>query len=504
MIVRPEPSEPSSHAPESGSIDANHHGHMDSLRGHMRRGIAWTAAQHWGVQLIRMAVLLFLARWVTPTAFGIFALASTTVGIMQLFTGQGMTAAVTQRKDLEDRHTGAAFAAMLVASMVMAAVLILAAPIVGRLMAQPRMVPLLRALAVCLPLNAVSGMPIALWRRHLKFSEVALVTTASQLIASVAAIVLAVKGFDLWCLAARQIGEAILMLVFTMLATPWRTLARSSWQAYREMIHFAGPIAAVNLLALGRNRLDELIVGSILGAEALGYYALARRQIEGVAQLVPAVIGNALAPVIARVQHDPARVKVILVRGLGLLGALTLPVFVGMGGAASIWVPLLLGRKWQPAVPILMAFAIVAATRAIVGFNLAALLATGHSWRRLLVESVSTIMALAFILAAVPWGVLTVAWVSALAMLVISPFELLWIARWTSFSLREQARALRGPVAGSAAFALVLAGLHTRWITHRSLTLQLAVAVAAGTTALVLCVYKLPRLPNEVPAAQPQ
>src|ERR1700677_1204642 len=181
---------------------------MDNLREIVRRSLAWTTAQQWGVQAIRMVVLLVLARMISPAAFGTFAFASTIVGVVQLVCSQGMTAALFQRHRLEDRHIVAAFASMLAGGLLFTAILIAAAPWLAHLLTNPTLVPLLRLLAWSLPLNALSGVPVALWRRDLNFQRIAVVTTSSQMLASIAAIALATRGFGIWSLAVRLMGEA--------------------------------------------------------------------------------------------------------------------------------------------------------------------------------------------------------------------------------------------------------------------------------------------------------
>jgi len=463
---------------------------MDNLLAHMRRSLVWTAAQQWGVQAIRLAVLMVLARMVSSAAFGVFAFASTAVGVVHLICNQGMTAAIVQRLELEDRHTGAALASTLAGGLLMTAVLISASPWFGHLLANAAVVPLLRVLAWCLPLYALSNIAVALWRRSLAFKRIAVIVTASQMLASIAAIALAVKGFGIWSLAARMLGEAVLMVVFTGWAIPWRLLFRASYRGYgsgyRDMSRIAYPSAAVNLMALGRSRLDELLIGAALGAEALGYYALARRQIDGIYSLVPAVIANALAPVISRIQSDAVRVKAVMLRGIGLLGALTLPAFVGMGASASTWVPLLLGARWLASVPVIQGMAVMAATRAIVGFSLASLFAIGHSGKRFLIELAGTAVCLLITIAALPFGIQTIAYACAIGMVLLTPFELIWLSRWLGVSLREQMRALGGPILGAVLLLLIIAGVQNEpW---RPISPILRLSLTAISAAIILLV----------------
>jgi O-antigen/teichoic acid export membrane protein len=476
---------------------------MDNLREIVRRSLAWTAAQQWGVQAIRMVVLLVLARMISPAAFGTFAFASTIVGVAQLVCSQGMTAALFQRHRLEDRHRVAAFASMLAGGLLFTAVLIAAAPWLAHLLNSPTLVPLLRLLAWSLPLNALSGVTVALWRRDLNFQRVAVVTTSSQMLASIAAIALAARGFGIWSLAMRMMGEAFLMALLTCRTAPWKLLFRAScrsiWSGYRDMSRIAFPIAGVNLMALGRSRIDELLIGSILGAEALGYYALARRQIDGIASMVPAVIVIALGPILSRIQHDAPRVRIVMLRGIGILGALTLPPFIGIGATAGTWVPLFLGVRWQPSVPVLQGLAAVAATRAVVGFSLASLFAIGHSGRRFLIEAVTTSVSLLITIAALPWGIRGIAYACAAGMILLTPFELLWLSRWLGVSLRDQFRALRAPLLGAATLLALIVLLQMLPALSLHPILRLSIFAISGGLILLFSYRSVPPLPDFVP-----
>jgi O-antigen/teichoic acid export membrane protein len=463
---------------------------MDNLLAHMRRSLVWTAAQQWGVQAIRLAVLMVLARMVSSAAFGVFAFASTAVGVVHLICNQGMTAAIVQRPQLDDRHTGAALVSTVASGLLMAVALVASARWFGHLLANSAVVPLLRVLAWCLPLYALAAIPNSLWRRNLAFKRIAVVATASQMLASIVAIALAVKGFGIWSLVARMLGEARIQVLLTSWAIPWKLLFRASYRGYvsgyRDMWRVAYPSAAINLMALGRNRFDELLIGSALGAEVLGYYALARRQIDGVYSLAPAVIANALTPVLSRIQSDAVRAKAVMLRGIGLLGALALPVFVGMGASASTWVPLLLGARWLPSVPVIQGLALMAVTRAIVGFGLSALFAIGHSGKRFLIELAGTGLCLLITIAALPFGIQTIAYACAVGMVLFIPFELIWLSRWLDVSLREQMRALTGPILGGVLLLIIIAGLQNEpWRPINPILRLTLTAIAAAIILLV-------------------
>ena len=66
------------------------------------RGIAWTGAIRWGAQALSWTSTLLIARLLTPTDFGLVGMAMIYVGMAQIVSEGGVSAAVVQQRDLTD------------------------------------------------------------------------------------------------------------------------------------------------------------------------------------------------------------------------------------------------------------------------------------------------------------------------------------------------------------------------------------------------------------------
>src|SRR5256885_11010906 len=70
----------------------------------LAQGIAWTGAVRWLTQLVSWAGTLLVARWITPTDYGLFAMAMVYAGFIQLVNELGLTVAIVQRRDLTEEQ----------------------------------------------------------------------------------------------------------------------------------------------------------------------------------------------------------------------------------------------------------------------------------------------------------------------------------------------------------------------------------------------------------------
>lgn len=118
-------------------------------------------------------------------------------------------------------------------------------------------------------------------------------------------------------------------------------------------------------LGLINGRLDQLLIGAVLGAEALGYYNLAwQMTLQPLARINPVVMRVAF-PLFARIQNDRPRVRRGYFQAQRLLGAVNFPLFLGLAVLAPLLVPTVFGTQWTPAVELVQLLAGVAMFRAV-------------------------------------------------------------------------------------------------------------------------------------------
>jgi len=102
-----------------------------SLTARTVRGFVWAFTGSAGQAVLQIAATIVLARLLTPQEFGSVAAALLVVGLAQLLTQVGVSAALVQRRELADDDVSAAFAFSVVVALVLAVALALGAPALG-------------------------------------------------------------------------------------------------------------------------------------------------------------------------------------------------------------------------------------------------------------------------------------------------------------------------------------------------------------------------------------
>ena len=108
---------------------------------------------------------------------------------------------------------------------------------------------------------------------------------------------------------------------------------------------------------------DQIVVGHVLGATALGYYALAFNLSSWPLTMFSMPIRTVAPALFSRLQHDKSAMRTSFLACLGLVGSVTLPVCLLISGAAVPLVHLVYGTRWTPAAQALVWLGGLAAIR---------------------------------------------------------------------------------------------------------------------------------------------
>ncbi|HHQ48683.1 MAG TPA: hypothetical protein ENK19_07350 [Acidobacteria bacterium] len=462
-------------------------------------GTAWSAAAGWVEQLLRFGVLITLAHLIPASAFGLFALASSMVGILLIVAAQGMTTALVQAPKLERDHLDTAFWSGVAAAGAALGVILLAARGAGLLLGQPELAAVLAVLALKLPLTLAGNVPLALLRRRLDFRSLAVARMTAQALAAVTALAMAFRGIGVWSLVARSLVEPAVLGAVVWVLARWRPRAVWRRRSYRELIGMGAGITGVQLLRISRLRLAELLIGLVLGTRILGFFSVARRLVESLAALLRRPVGDVAWAMLARAQSDPQRLRNTVVERLGLLSVLNLPALAAVVALAAPFVELAMGQDWVAMAPILQALAVASAFEVVEGLTLSAVTAIGAIVLRVKLEAVVTVITLGALTTAVGSGGVAAAWAFTAGMGIATVLTQVPALRRLPVGFADVARAMAPGAATALAVAAILAGITALLPPGAGpLTRLAAPGLPAGLVLLLALRHLAPRLWRQV------
>src|ERR1700675_2110527 len=170
------------------------------LDGALVRGFVWIGGVKWSGQVLAWVASLVVVRLLTPSDYGVVAMATVYLGFLTLLSDAGLQGAVVASKSLtseQERHLNSL--ALLVAGACCLAALATAFPL-GRIYAAPELPAVVMVLAAGCLASGWQTLPAALLRREMRFAVLARIDGVRTLVAALLPIGLALLHWRYWSL----------------------------------------------------------------------------------------------------------------------------------------------------------------------------------------------------------------------------------------------------------------------------------------------------------------
>lgn len=450
----------------------------------MNRGIAWTAAQMVGSNLLGLVVFVVLGRLLTPRAFGLVAAATVVILFLRVLVDAGFSRLLVQRPELTDEHVDTAFWTAVILGVGFCILLAAAAPVVALIFDQPRLTNIVRALSVIFIFVSFDGTQSAMLERRMEFRSQAIRRLVAGLVSAVVAIVLAALGAGVWALVAQQLTlEGVTVLVLWSLA-PWRPRARFSKACFRELTSFGLRYSGTSLLLYLSQNADNFLIGVVLGPVALGYYVIAYRAFVVATEVLVTTVNRVALTTFSRLQNDNAALNSAFTRATALTAYVTLPCFALMALLAHPLIQLVFGAKWTPAAPVLQALTVAGVVQGQMNFTGNYAIAVGRLTNQLLWLTGLVAVELIGFGVSVSYGIVAVAISLSAVNLAAWPVRLVQVSRWRGLSLDGYFGRILRLLLPTAAMAGAVLAIHQA--LGSSAVAQIGAELAVGGIAYLL------------------
>ena len=340
-----------------------------SLSGAVVTGLKWKVVTLVVSEGSRVCVVVVLARLLTPKDYGVAGMAMVFAGLIGLFTDVGLGAALVQRRTITEKDRSTVF---WVSMAIAAAIVALTVAVSGEIAAffgQPQVKSLIVVLSLGFPLAALSSTQTALLTRRLAYRSLEVRQIVGVLVGAVTAVAIALAGFGPWAIVANSLASTAAATALLWRFSSWRPRLTFSRASLRSLGGFGLKLTGSRLLNYANLNTDNTLVGRFLGASTLGVYALAYNVMFTPLTRINLPIYGVVAPALARMQHDPERLKTAWLRSERLSAVLLNPAFFAIIVVAPDLVRVVFGAKWMAAVPVIRLLCVAGLGHSLVALN---------------------------------------------------------------------------------------------------------------------------------------
>lgn len=337
---------------------------QNKLANRFARNIGWLGLSEIFIRISRLAATVILARWLSDYDYGLAALVLTTNEFVNVFTRNGIFDKLIQSKeeDIEELSQTAYYINWFICGGLFLAQCLVALPMAWIYKDSQVILPIctMGLVYLMLPMGLIQA---ARSQRENRLYVSALANALQISTDNILTMVLAWQGFGMWAIVLPKVIVAPIWVIVHRSHNPWRATQSFTLHRWQEIVQFGRSILGIQMLATLRNNLDYLIAGHFLGIKALGLYYFAFNAGLGISLSFITAVDAALYPHLCEARADPAQFRDRFLQSFRSITQVIVPIVMMQVLLAPIYVPLVFGQKWIPAIPLLVLICLSAIPR---------------------------------------------------------------------------------------------------------------------------------------------
>lgn len=379
---------------------------MSDLATKAKKGLQWSALERFLTQGIQLAITLYLARLLGPTAFGLVGMLAVFIAIANVFVEGGFTSALIRKTDRTESDLVTAFYYNIAMAGLCYLALYVSAPFVADFYQQPELQTLLRALGLTVLINAFTLIPRVKLNVAMDFKTQAKISVLSALFSGPTAIILAINGYGVWALVAQTLLNASCATLLFNLFSPWLPRGCITKNSFNYLFGYGSKLLLSGLLDVTYNNLYQIIIGKKFSPAMVGQFSQANQLASVPTTTLTSIIQRVTFPLFSLLQDDPDSMANAYRKTLKLSALVIFPLIVGLGLIAKPLLISLLGEQWQGAAALLTVLCLGYMLYPIHSINLNFLQVTGRSDLFLKLEVMKKVIGVTMLLLSIPYGML--------------------------------------------------------------------------------------------------
>ena len=314
----------------------------------MVQGVGWSGASQVVTQGFQFIVKIILARLLLPNDFGIIGMALIFIALMQTVNELGMSAAIIQRKDINNTHLSTSFWISILMGLILCAITIIVSPLIADFFKKDLIQPVINILSIGFIFGSLGTVHRTLLAKKIDFKNVAIAEAGAAAFSGITSISLALLGFGVWSLVIGSLMGTLGSSILLWVRCSWRPLIIFDFKSFKELFGFGKNVMGSRILNYIDSNADYLLIGKFLDATSLGLYTLAYQMAIFPLSIISSVITRVTFPTFSAIQDNNAKLRMGYLKAIKYTSLITFPLLAGLAVVAPKFIPIVIGEKWMP------------------------------------------------------------------------------------------------------------------------------------------------------------
>jgi len=338
---------------------------IESLDNRAIKSGRWVIASRIIQQVFYLIRTIVLARLLSPHDFGLFGIALLTLSMLDTFSQTGFRQALIQKKENTTPYLDTAWTIGVIRAFIIAFILFIVAPYVAAFFKTEQAVSILRVIGLAILFRSLTNIAVVYFEKELKFHKYFVYEIAGSVVDLVVAVGAALMFRSVWALVFGRLAGNFTRCVTSYVIDPYRPRFCLDRAKAKELFGFGRWVLGSGILVFLITQGDDIVVGKLIGATALGFYQMAYLVSNLPATEITYVISQVTFPAYSMVQDNMPRLKEAYLRVLRVAAFFSFLPAVLLFALAGDLTQVFLGSKWMPMVPAMKVLVLCGVVRAI-------------------------------------------------------------------------------------------------------------------------------------------
>jgi O-antigen/teichoic acid export membrane protein len=325
------------------------------VSGRVFRNMSWLGGAELVNRIFRLATTVTLARYFSQSEYGLMAILYVSLDFAFVFIRSGITAKIVQADDdlLQNVCDTSYWLNWIACITAFCLQCLLAYPISVIFGSSDLFLPLCFCALTYLifPFFLVNS---SLMERDNRMKEIAIIYSMQSMASSLLIVAFVLVGMGIWSIALSMFFSTLIWLVVNTRATSWNPPKNVDFKEWRMVANYSKNVMGVEFLNKLRGNLDYLIVGKFLSVTDLGFYYFAFNAGSGITMNIVNIFVSAFYPYLCSIRAESKKFKREYFKNLKTIILGISVVVILQSSLSNLYVPIIFGEKWIPAIPILI------------------------------------------------------------------------------------------------------------------------------------------------------
>ena len=403
----------------------------------------WNTIERFAVLGIQLLCTFILARFLTPSDFGIIGMVVVFTTIANTLIDSGFSQALIREDVVSKIEYSSVFYVNIAIAFIIYVILFLCSEYIALFFHQPILNDICKVTFLVIPCNALCLVQNTILIRNLQFKKLCIISIIASLLSSVIAIVMAFHIKNVWVLVIHNLLIYFFKAIGLWISTSWYPALKFSMNLINRLFKFSRNLLISGFIGNIFNNIYSVLIGHYYTATDLGFYSQADRIKNIASHNSTQVIQNVTYPILAKINNEGSDIKeayrkIIIITVIFVGGVVTMLMCVSL----DLLVLFMGNNIWHMAGVYLFILCISGALYPLHAVNQNILLVKGEGKKILMLEIIRRSLMVMILIVTLQFDIIIFVLGSALYSIILFFVNLYFCGSPINYRIKDQLKDL--------------------------------------------------------------